>query len=120
MDNRRVLSSLCYFSVLFAPFLLPIIVYFITPDTEVKHHAKRSLLSHLIPVALGIIGFIIMMIGSFTMFGSSVDGTMYTGPETNFFFNAGTTVLFVILYGILSLVVLIWNIIQGIKVLQKV
>jgi len=116
LDNRRVLSSLCYFSVLFAPFLLPLIVYFITPDKEVKYHAKRSIISHLIPVALGIIGFIVLMIGSFAMF-STVDPL--AGPSTSFdFLAAGVPLLFMLVYAILSLIILIWNIVQGIKVLQ--
>lgn len=117
MDNQRILSALCYFSILFAPFLLPLIVYFISPTADVKYHAKRSLLSHLIPVALGIVGFIVLMIGSVAMFSTTVDSTM--NPSTSFnFLTAGLPFLFMIVYGILSLIVLIWNIVQGIKVLQ--
>jgi uncharacterized membrane protein len=116
LDNRRVLSALCYFSVLFAPFLLPLIVFFISPDTEVKYHAKRSFLSHLIPVALGIIGFIVVMVSSVTMY-STMDYSM--APTSTFdFMAAGIPILFMLLYAILSIAVLIWNIVQGIKVIQ--
>ncbi len=119
MDNR-VLSALCYFSVLFAPFLLPLIVYFISPDTDVKYHAKRSFLSHLIPVALGIIGFFVLMVSSFSMF-NTMDYSMAPDVTSSFdFMAAGIPILFMLLYGILSIVVLIWNIVQGIKVIQKV
>lgn len=58
LDNPKILSALSYFSVLFAPFLLPIIVYFISQDSEVKYHAKKSLISHIIPVILLIILFV--------------------------------------------------------------
>lgn len=119
MDNR-VLSALCYFSVLFAPFLLPLIVYFISPDTDVKYHAKRSFLSHVIPVALGILGFIILLVSSFSMF-NTIDYSMSPDVTSSFdFMAAGIPILFMLLYGILSIVVLIWNIVQGIKVMQKV
>ena len=116
MDNRRVLSALSYFSVLFAPFLLPLIVYFITPDTEVKYHAKRSFLSHLIPVALGIIGFIVFMISSAAMY-TTMDYSMSSTSSFDFM-SAGIPILFMLLYAILSIAVLIWNIVQGIKVMQ--
>lgn len=117
MDNQRILSALCYFSILFAPFLLPLIVYFVSPTAEVKYHAKRSLLSHLIPVVLGIVGFIVLVIGSIAVFSTTVDGT--AEPSTSFnFLTAGLPFLFIAVYGILYLIVLIWNIIQGIKVLQ--
>ena len=96
MDNQRILSALCYFSILFAPFLLPLIVYFVSPDTEVKYHAKRSLLSHLIPVALGIVGFIVLMIGSVAMFSTTVDGTMAPSTSSFNFLTAGLPFLFMI------------------------
>jgi hypothetical protein len=34
--------------------------------------------------------------------------------------SAGIPILFMLLYGILSIAVLIWNIVQGIKVIQEV
>lgn len=117
MENSRVLSALCYFSVLFAPFLLPIIVYFISPDKEVKYHAKRSIISHLIPVGLGIIGFIVLIIGSFSMYSNSTNFS--TGQSSSFdFLSAGLPIMFMLFYAILSIIVLIWNIVQGIKVLR--
>ncbi|HDR7795260.1 TPA: DUF4870 domain-containing protein, partial [Bacillus luti] len=40
MKGNNILLSLCYFSIFFVPFLLPIIVYFIAED-GVKFHVKR-------------------------------------------------------------------------------
>lgn len=118
MDNRRVLSALCYFSVLFAPFLLPLIVYFISPDTEVKYHAKRSFFSHLIPFALGVIGIVVLMASSFTMY-NTMDYAIAPDSTTSFM-TAGLPILFMLISVVISIVVLIWNIVQGIKVIQKV
>lgn len=117
MENNRILSSLCYFSILFAPFLLPILVYFITSDLEVKHHAKRSILSHLLPIGLLVIAIFFMIIGAFSAPTMTFDGSM---SSSGFGFMSVMPILFMILYMIVSLIVLIWNIIQGIKVLQKV
>jgi len=115
LENNRILSALCYFSVLFAPFLLPIIVYFITQEKEVKYHAKRSIISHLIPVGLGIIGFLVLMVGSVAMYSNPLE--IESSPSFGFF-TAGGSLLFMGIYAILSLAVLIWNIIQGVKVLR--
>ncbi|MET0785735.1 MAG: DUF4870 domain-containing protein [Paenisporosarcina sp.] len=116
MDNNRMLSALCYFSILFAPFLLPIIIYFVTVDQEVKYHAKRSLLSHLIPVGLLVIAFVVFAIGMV-----SASTMSFGGSNSGFGILAtGLPVLFMIVYGIVALLVLIWNIVQGVKLLQNV
>lgn len=117
MDNNRILSAVCYFSILFAPFLLPIIVYFISQDQEVKYHAKRSFLSHLIPVGLGIIGFILIVAFSYQSLNYSYSFDPYSNSPS-FLWTAGGPFLFMIAYFILSLIVTIWNIYQGVKVLR--
>jgi hypothetical protein len=116
VDNNRALSALCYFSILFAPFLLPIIIYFISVDRVVKYHAKRSLMSHLIPVGLLLIAFMVFAISMLSVTANSFDGS---SPGFGIL-ATGVPFLFMIVYGIISLIVLIWNIIQGVKVLQNV
>ncbi len=113
MPNNKILAALCYFSVFFAPLLLPVIVYFITDDREIKFHAKRSLVSHLIPVVLLVAGFIIF---SFSMFSytSGMDGMLSEG----FGFWQLTPFLFMLVYGLLFIIIVIWNIFQGVKVLK--
>lgn len=111
MDNNKILSALSYFSVLFAPLLLPLIVFFVSQDKEVKHHAKRSLISHLIPVVLMIIAVIGMISSMFTF-------TMNTSYNESSFFLASTPFIFMLLYFLIYVVVLVWNIIQGVKVLR--
>lgn len=55
MKADKLLSSLCYFSVLFAPFLFPIIIY-ILASGDVRHHAGKSLWTHLVPYLSAFIG----------------------------------------------------------------
>ncbi|MGM9950923.1 MAG: hypothetical protein ACI33P_12395 [Lysinibacillus sp.] len=106
MDSTKGLSALNYLSVFFAPFLVPIVIYFVSSDAEVKRHALRALLSHLIPVVLGIILFILVLVVG--VFGVRI--------------NEGTLLIFWLViglgYGALYLAITIWNVIQGIKVLR--
>ena len=106
MNNSKALSALNYFSVFFAPFIVPIIIYFISPDPEVKRHSIRALLSHVIPFILGIILVItLFIVGVFSM---QVNGDNVLA----------TWVLLVLGYGLLYLAIIIWNVVQGIKVLR--
>ena len=95
-SNNKVISSLCYFSIFFAPFLLPLIVYFIVDDSEVKRHAISSLLSHIFPVIIIPLFIIAVIFNSIGLF----------------FF------LFV-LSGILTIAIYAWNIIKGIQLLKQ-
>ena len=113
MSNNKILSALCYFSIFFSPLLLPAIVFFVTDDPEVKGHAKRSLISHLAPVVLLIAGFILF---SFSMI--SYESRMHTMMTGQFDFWGLAPFLFMLVYGLLFLVVVIWNVYQGVKVLK--
>ena len=101
MEANKILSSLCYFSVFFAPFLFPIIVYFVAKDLAVKSHSKRAFFSHLLPFITIIILFLISIF--------SLNGM---GSGAGFAFFGGIALAFII-----NFVVFVWNIIQGIKVL---
>ncbi|MCM3178937.1 hypothetical protein AB1L05_07650 [Cytobacillus horneckiae] len=100
MDSNKVLSALSYFSVLFAGIIFPIIVFFVVENIETKRHAKQALISHLcllVPVPILI----------FSLFVA--------------FENDGMPLMFitaVVLSIVISLTVLIWNMIKGIKVLS--
>lgn len=114
MSNSKLLSALCYFSVFFAPLLLPVIIYFVSDEFEVRCHAKKSLVSHIIPVALLIAGFVIF---SFSIFSFNAD--TFTANSSSMFFWGAVPVLFILLYSLLYLVVVVWNVYQGVKVLQE-
>ncbi|KMM36980.1 DUF4870 domain-containing protein [Guptibacillus hwajinpoensis] len=96
MSVEKVMSSLCYFSVFFAPFLFPIIVFFVMRDEEVSYHAKRAVLSHLFPF----LSFVLALFAVFVMDAGSV---IFLG---------------MILFGLLNVIVFIWNIVKGIQVLR--
>lgn len=113
MSNNKILSALCYFSIFFSPLLLPAIVFFITDDVEVKGHAKRSLISHLAPVVLLIAGFVL-----FTFSMVSYDSRLATMMSGQFDFWGLAPILFMLIYGLLFLIVVIWNVYQGVKVLK--
>lgn len=109
LDNNRVLSALCYFSIFFAGFLLPVIVYFVSTDSDVKHHAKRAFISHLLLIIPSIFGFVIFFF-VFGFYGNSSDNVLSTGPIL--------IITFIIVEILLSAAVIIWNIIQGVRVLR--
>ncbi|MEH7352799.1 DUF4870 domain-containing protein [Neobacillus drentensis] len=101
METKKVLSSLCYFSIFFAGFIFPLAVYFATGDEETKRHAKKSLLSHLIPlITTPIIIFAVFY--DFTKIQDTIPA-----------FTIISIIVLVIIWG----VVVIWNIVKGVKVL---
>lgn len=103
MEGNKLIAALCYFSVLFAPFLFPLIVYFVTKHARVKQHAKASFLSHCIPAALFVVSAIVAIVLGMN--------------QSDAFF--GVWMLGALGGGLAHLIVAVWNIIKGIKVLQE-
>ncbi len=112
MPSNKVLAGVSYFSVFFAPLLIPVIIYFVSDNREVRFHAKRSFISHLIPAALLIIAFLAI---TFSML--SFNGFSSETPSTFHFWQLAP-VIFMFVYGLLLLFVMVWNVFQGIKVLK--
>ncbi|WP_462411011.1 DUF4870 domain-containing protein [Neobacillus sp. Marseille-QA0830] len=101
MDSRKILSSLCYFSIFFAGFIFPLVVLLASNDVITKQHAKKSLLSHLIPLfCLPLIALIFI----FEFVGLGNDIPVFS-------------IISMAALGIISLIVVIWNIVKGVKVL---
>lgn len=97
MKVEAILSSFCYFSIFFAPFLFPIVVYFVVRDEETKSNAKKAFLSHLLPLAAA---FLIVLL--FIAAGG----------------DPGIAIITVgLVFFLLSFIVFIWNIVRGIQVL---
>lgn len=113
MTNKKTLSALCYFSVFFFPLLIPFVIYLLSDDKEVKIHAKRSFISHLIPIILLIIGVILFSISMFT-----VEKRMMAVLDQQFDFWQIAPFLFTLVYSLLFMTLLIWNVFQGVKVLK--
>jgi hypothetical protein len=101
MDTRKVLSSLCYFSIFFAGFLFPLVVYLATRDEVIKTHAKKSLLSHLIPLI------------PTPLIVAAVWHDVATLPDQVPAF----TIISIVVLMLIWIIVLIWNIVKGVKVL---
>lgn len=104
-QTNKLLASLNYFSVFFAPFLLPIVMYFVVDHREVKEHAKKALLSHIIPF--------ISLLGVIVLFLFSIGAT--SSQEGMLFASFGGFLL----VGLINIIVVIWNIVKGIKLLVK-
>jgi hypothetical protein len=105
MNSNKVLASLCYFSVFFAAFIFPIVVYFVTDQRDVKHHAKKAFLSHLIPF-FTIVSFVLIVLAThaFQQTKDAILSMVFVG---------------VIIAGIINFIVAIWNTVKGIKVLKE-
>lgn len=93
---NNVLSSLCYFSVFFVPFLFPLIVW-ILASGDTSRHARKALLYHILPIV-----FIIVSAVIFSAFSYS---------HNNITFTVG----FII--GLLAIYYVIKNLYLGIKLL---
>jgi hypothetical protein len=101
METRKVLSSLCYFSIFFAGFIFPLVVYIATGDEVTKRHAKKSLLSHLIPL----IPTPLLVFATYYDFANTPDSV------------PAFTIICIVVLILIWIVVVIWNIIKGVKVL---
>lgn len=100
MNTNKLLAALNYFSIFFAGIIFPIVVYLVSEDKKVKNHAKRALISHLtilIPVPFMIYG----------IFTGATDAM-------SFLFIVSISVFI-----ILNLIVVIWNLVNGIKIIAK-
>ena len=104
MQESKILNAFSYFSVLFAPFIVPLIIWIIGKDEEVKYHAKRAFISHMISVVLIIIFAIMVMAGALTGLLDNDAGGL-------------TVIIGFIIMLLIYLAIFIWNIVMGIKAL---
>ncbi|WP_036652166.1 DUF4870 domain-containing protein [Paenibacillus pini] len=93
---RQLLSSLSYFSIFFAPFIFPIIVWIVARDAYVAKHSKRALLSHLFPFLAAIPLLYLTIIAN----------------------HAGSIFGYVILFAVIYFGSFVYNIVKGIQVLR--
>jgi hypothetical protein len=103
MEARKVLSGLCYLSLFFAGFIFPLVVFLASGDEITKGHAKKALLSHLIPL----IPIPLLVIGFFH------DATRHQNELPVY------TIITLIVIALITFVVAIWNIIKGVKVFRE-
>src|SRR5699024_644310 len=95
LKAENILSSLCYFSVFFSPFLFPIIIYILASGVT-RYHAGRALWTHLVSYLAILIGFVILAL----------------------YFDYHIVILItVIMCAVISVYYFILNLIRGIRVL---
>ena len=102
METRKIIMSLCYFSVLFVGGIFPLVVYFALDEEEVKTHAKRAFFSHIVPL----ISIPIAILAAYFGLNGNESALLYM------------IIPAFLICALLTFSVLIWNIIQGIKVLR--
>lgn len=107
METNKILSALCYFSIFFAPIILPIVVW-IVGDEESKRHAQKAFWSHIIPVLTVILAFFVVSVVGFTQF-------LQSDQEIAFVI---TMMVAGFICFLVSVFYFIWNIVQGVKILS--
>ena len=112
MTQSKGLSAISYLSYFFAPFIVPIIIFFITQEDFVKRHSKRAIFSHLIPIVSGIIFAIFFFVSAFS-WDTNTGENIYIGD----IFTSSLFIVFVI-FLIVTFIIAIWNLVQAIKVLR--
>lgn len=102
MNTNKVLAGLSYLSIFCVGFIFPLIVFLVSSSTYVKEHAKKALISHLIPI-----------IPVLVLAGAAVylELTNQLTDTTPIFLMVGA--LFTIL---IAIIVTIWNLVKAIKV----
>lgn len=98
MDTNRLLAALCYFSIFFAGFIVPIAVFIVSNDPYVRRHAKGAFFSHALP-------FVLLFTAMLAFWLSPTNVDPFTG--------------LLLLSGIAYVAVMIYNVVQGIRVLIK-
>ncbi|SPR92145.1 hypothetical protein [Bacillus altitudinis] len=106
--DQSIIASICYFSVFFMPFIVPIVAYFVVDQKETKRHSLRALWSHVLPVA----ACVLLVFGSIPF--------LLASQASDSLIPVFTVLILSFLVAIGFLISVIWNIIQGIKVLQSI
>ncbi len=99
MNQNKIVSSICYFSVFFLPVIVPLGIYLFFRDYDIRHNAKYALTLQIVP-----------LIGTVTIFSV----TVFNIVTLDF---SGWMVFWVCFVILMDLVTFIWNIVKGIHVL---
>ncbi|QLL69238.1 DUF4870 domain-containing protein [Lactobacillus sp. 3B(2020)] len=105
----RLMASICYFSVLFMPVVLPLIAWLVArlmsnPNEAVAYHAKRAFWSQVIPAIFGIFALLLI-----TGIGFSTDFNSWA--------LSGLSMALLILAGLIAAGLWVYNIVMAILVL---
>lgn len=108
-QTDRILSALAYFSIFFLGFIFPAVLWFVTNNPEVRRHAAAAFISHCIPVVCGFLLFILGIVSGLGVYVMNAEGPVSI---------AAMIILFGV-FGLISLIVAIWNVYKGVKLLMQ-
>lgn len=103
LKNPKTLICASYLSILFAPVIVPLFIFFTTKNEDVKIHSKRAFISHLIPVCFS---FLLFLLSFFAFFATTIE-------KFSMFFLV--VIIFITLYFVLYISLIIWNVLQAIR-----
>ncbi|HBM3452741.1 TPA: DUF4870 domain-containing protein [Listeria innocua] len=105
MNDHRILNALSYFSILFAPVIVPVLIWIFAKSENVTHHAKVALLTHIIPTIAGFLCFSSVFVTALTSGGLLANVSVFV---------TGSLFIFTLI-AIVGL--FIFNIVRGIQML---
>ncbi|EAH3791296.1 DUF4870 domain-containing protein [Listeria monocytogenes] len=105
MNDHRILNALSYFSILFAPIIVPVLIWIFAKSEEVSHHAKVALLTHIIPTIAGFLCFSSIFVTATTRGGLLANVSLFVTGSLFVFTLVAVVGLF------------IFNIVRGIQML---
>lgn len=101
--KNKIVDALSYFSIFFAPVLLPAIIWIAADDDDMKYHAKKAFWLQLAPTLVMIV--VLMAIG-------------VTGLATNELYSTSfVAIILLAAAGLFALFFFIYNLYMGIKIL---
>lgn len=104
MTKKQVLGALSYLSILFAPFIFPLIVWIVCRDEPfIRHHAAAALWLHLIPILLTISAIVLL----------GISGLFTTHMQ---YLGAGVVIALGLIL-LISLICFVYSLYKGIKLL---
>ncbi|MBC1985399.1 DUF4870 domain-containing protein [Listeria booriae] len=103
MKDQKILNALSYFSLFFAPIIVPVAIWIFSATEITKHHAKVALLTHILPTIGGIASLLLVGVVGISTNSSNVTGIVGLG--------------LLVAIGIMIVVLAIFNIIRGIQAL---
>lgn len=103
--DKKFINAISYFSILFAPVIIPVIIWIFANETDIKINAKKAFWLQVIPFVFGIMAIIL---------------TGIIGLSTNNGTAVGWIVLLLMgIFGLVSVVTYIYDLVLGVKAILR-
>lgn len=99
--DKKFINAISYFSILFAPAILPIIIWIFGNSMDVKANAKKAFWLQVIPTIFGIMALILIGVIGLSTNNESTVGWLF--------------LLFFGIFGLISVVTYIYDLVLGVK-----